>query len=317
MDALDFSGKRVLITGGAGFIAANLARRLLALGAEVFVTTRPSSDVWRLKGIRDELRFMVQDIDDREGLRDRLLSLAPQVIFHTAVQRDERNRHSLLHTNLLSAIELMRSVDSRVLKRFVMFGSSTEYGPLESPLRENALAKPDTFYGATKLAATNFALQAAAGEGFPAVVLRPFYVYGPYDASKRFIPKVIDAIRKGREIQLTPSGYTHDFVYIDDVVDICLRAALVDRAIGRIYNVGSSVQTSNETVVRELASILGMPADVQIGAYPLRKYDSKDRVADISLAEADLGWRPRHELRRGLEKTVEWVVSRHDEFDCG
>ena len=199
--------------------------------------------------------------------------------------------------NLLEALRSLESV------RLVHAGSSLEYGPRSTPMRETDPLAPITFRGAAKAAATLLVLQS----GVPATVVRPFSVYGPGEQPYRLVPSAVAAAQRGEPIRLTRPGIARDFVYVDDVVDALLRAAAVPEAIGEVVNAGTGTQTTNEELVARLEAVLGRQLDVRPGEHEARPWDTECWVADTAKAERLLGWTARYDLDAGLARMLDPV----------
>jgi nucleoside-diphosphate-sugar epimerase len=190
----------------------------------------------------------------------------------------------------------------------VRLGSSTEYAAASAPLAEDAALDPRGFFGATK-AAGSLLLQAAAAErGVRSAVLRAFQVYGPGDHPTRLVPVVLDAARTGATVPLPPRLSRRDWVWVGDVVDACVRAA-VDDALpaGTVLNIGTGIQTSTEELVATARRVTGRPIASAAGAHPGRDWDTADWVCDPRAARALLGWAPTVDLAEGLART--WAAS--------
>jgi nucleoside-diphosphate-sugar epimerase len=140
-------------------------------------------------------------------------------------------------------------------------------------------------------------------------VVRLFSVYGPWEARHRLVPQAIRAALTGEELPLTGPELRRDFVFVDDVVDACLRAASVDAALGEAINIGTGVETANEELVAEVERVIGKEVRTRIGAYSARETDSAHWRADISKAKRLLGWEPRYTLAAGLARTAAWMES--------
>ncbi len=172
--------------------------------------------------------------------------------------------------------------------------------------KETDLLVPSLFYGVTKAASTLLLQQFARKDLRPIVILRLFSVYGYWEAAHRLIPTAIMASINGSDLGLTKPGFRRDLVFIEDVVEACLRAAHKPGASGRIFNIGSGRQWTNEQVVQMVEAITRRPIRVHVGAYPPRPSDTARWVADIRRAREQLGWTPRHSLESGLRKTIRW-----------
>lgn len=307
MDTL--RGRRVLVTGAAGFIGANLVRDLARQGAEVHAVVRASTDLWRIADILPNLHLHRVDLIDREGLKSTVRRIPPEVIFHLTahgVSPLHKDSSEVLGTNVLGTVNLLEATAPLDYHRLVHFGSSLEYGPKNTRMSESDLLEPVTFFGATKAAATLICQQFARAHRRPVVVLRPFSVYGYWEAPTRLVPTAILAILRNQEISLTSPGYRRDLIFVEDVVEACLLAVQADNAACEIINIGTGQQWANEKVVEMVEAIGGRKARVRVGEYPPRPSDTHHWVADIRKAKRLLGWEPRHTLRSGLEKTVSW-----------
>jgi nucleoside-diphosphate-sugar epimerase len=307
------SGRRALVTGAAGFVGANLVRKLLQLGAEVHGIVRPASDLWRLEEVLSALHVIRLDLDDRDGVGRVLRELRPQLVFHLAARgvcHQDRDRVAILRTNVLGTYHLLEAAATTAPQVFVYTGGSSEYAATDAPMSESDLPSPVTFYGATKAAATLLALQFAREHQLPLVALRPFSVYGPWESETRLIARAIRHALDGGSMDLTAPGCRRDLVFVDDVVEACLLAADSRAALGQTINVGTGIEWTNEAVVELIQAIAGRSIDVRVGAFPTRAGDRNHWAADWSQAKRLLGWEPRHSLRLGLEKTIAWARTR-------
>jgi len=314
---MEFNGKRVLITGAAGFIGSNLTRQLLGRGATVHAVVRPSSSLWRLSDVASAIGLHCADLTDRGGIEKILDQVRPEIIFHLAVRGMRTYNEDpcdILRVNVFGTVNLLEAAKTRDHECLVHLGSSTEYGPKNSPMKESDCLEPATFYGATKAASTLFCLQAAAANRRPIVVLRPFNVYGPWDVGTRLIPVSVMAALQGGGMDVTPAGYRRDYVFVEDVCEACLMAADSKEAFGRVLNIGTGRQWSNEEVVETVQTLAGKRIAVRAGEYPLRPFDVKRWEADISEAKRLLGWEPRHTLEQGLKKTIAWFDINRDRY---
>jgi nucleoside-diphosphate-sugar epimerase len=316
----DFRGSRVLVTGAAGAIGANLVRALMSGGAEVHAIVRPATNLWRLADVLSRLHLYHADLIERSRVAEHVASIRPDYVFHLATERPARkqpDRERLLQGIVLGILNLLDAVAALDIRRVVCTGSSLEYGPKSAPIKETDTLEPTSLFGVAKASSTLLSLQVARERGYPLVVLRPFSVYGYWEAPSRLIPMAIRAALRGDEIMLTAPGYRHDFVFVEDVVEACLCALHAGEVNGRIINIASGQQTTNEEVVAIIGQIIGQSPRVKQGVYPAREWDTECWVADISQARDILGWEPRHMLPEGLAKTVEWFRTRIDHYGPG
>lgn len=304
-------GKRALVVGAAGFIAATLIRELLARGAEVHGIVRPAANLWRLADVAQNITLHQADLADAETL-DRVMGLVrPDHIYHLAVTRNASSREArvaVARVNVMGTLHLLEAAAHVGYERFVYAGSSLEYGPSNRPTRETDCPTPLSFFGATKAASTLLCQQAALAGGQPIAMLRLYSVYGSWEAPGRLIPTVMQAALGDRQVTLTEPGYSRDWIHVEDVVEALLRAAEADQAVGEIINIGTGQQWANEQVVEAIEAVAGCRLQVRRGAYPPRSTDTAFWVADIDKARRVLHWEPRFGLSAGIQKTFEWFT---------
>jgi len=303
-----FKGTKVVVSGASGFVGAHLVAALESTGAEVFALVREHSSLGRLNILSTHANRIVVDLLDYEAVGSVLADIQANHVFHTAVARDKDHWQATLDMNCAATLNLLQACLSPALKTFVHCGSSLEYGEIKAPFRESDGIRPNTFFGASKAAATLQLQQLALAQGLPVVVLRLFHVYGILDNERRLVPTVIRNFLSGKPVALTEPGYCHDFVYIDDVVKACLTAAAGDGLAGQVINIASGHPVTNEHVVALLGTIMGKHSEILSGAFAPREWDKANWHADISLAREKLGWQPDTNLEDGLEKCVAWQL---------
>jgi nucleoside-diphosphate-sugar epimerase len=265
--------------------------------------------MWRLQDVTSQVDIHRVDMSDRAGLSAAVRRAAPDIVFHLAADgaaRHDADPAQLFATNVLGTLHLLAAVEPLAYHRYVHIGGSSEYGPHQSPLRESDRLQPVTPYGASKAAATLATQQHARAHGRPIVILRPFSVYGPWEAPSRLIPTATVAALENRDLPLTGRGYRRDLVHVDDVVDACVIAARCDLPAGEIVNVGTGRQSSNEEVVGIIERVCGCAIQTRVGDYRPRLSDTTHWVADTSKAEQLLGWKASRSLEDGLRESVAW-----------
>ena len=311
----DLAGRRILVTGAGGFIGANLVRALLECRALVTGVVRPGSNPWRLTEVEDDLDLLPADAPVPGALDHAVTCAQPELAVHLALPaghpQTSSERLEQLETSVLGTARLLEALAAAGCSRLVHVGSSLEYGSRAEPMREDDPLAPVVPRGAVKAAATLVCLAWARALAIPAVVLRPFSVYGPWEGYDRLVPSALRAALDGTELSLTSPGIVHDFVYVGDVVDGIVRGlAAPPRADGQIDNIGSGVQTTNEELVAIVGRVVGRDVRTLPGTHPAGPHDSGSWVADVERGRELLGWVPSTQLEEGLRYTLAWLEER-------
>lgn len=301
--------KRVLVTGAAGFVGANLVHRLVSEGHKISAFVRPGSDTWRLKSIASEIDFREVDLSNADVVLDTVRDVKPEWIFHLAVHGAyswQDDREKIVATNILGTQHLLESCRQIGFDAFVNVGSSSEYGLVDHPPKECELPKPNSYYAFTKASASMFCKFLAEQENLPVRTMRLYSAYGPWEDSRRLIPTLIAYAKEGRLPPLVDPDVARDYVFIDDVVDALVLAA--ERPViqhGEIFNVGTGIQTTIRQIVQIVQNIFMLDAQPVWGSMPNRKWDTTCWVADNSKIIEELAWSPKVNLMDGLRYTAE------------
>jgi len=304
------SRKSVLITGGAGFIGANLVRKLALLNYDVNLLIRPSTDLWRLKKILPQFKIHTIDISDIKNLKKTVTQINPKIIIHLATYSQYRNQadfKQMVETNIKGTLNLLTASKDIDYDIFINTGSSSEYGIKNTPMKETDLLEPISFYAATKASTTVLCQVFAKEYQKPIVTLRPFSVYGPFEEKERFIPTIIKSVIENKTIKLTPGNQRRDFINVQDVVDIYVKTIEKGKSLaGQILNMGTGVEYTNDEVVKTLFKITGKKVKIEKGAFPKRLWDTSHWVADVSKTKKLLNWKPGFTLEEGLRNTFNY-----------
>ncbi|HWQ66605.1 MAG TPA: NAD-dependent epimerase/dehydratase family protein [Methanospirillum sp.] len=311
--------KRYLVTGGAGFIGSHLCRTLVAGGDHCIILD--SLESGRLSNIHDLLQTGgVEFIQDTILNESRIVSLCTGVdgIFHLAalvsVQRsidDPRLNHQI---NVDGVFNILEAAHVGRVPKVVLASSAALYGSSAPPHNESFPVDPLSPYAVGKYVSEIYSSVYSQLYGLEAVCLRFFNVYGPnQDPSSSYsgvITKFLDAVAHGDPCTIFGDGeQTRDFVYVQDVVQALIRS--MDKGIHGIFNVGTGVSSSINTLARDIIQIAGK--EVLIVYREAREGEVRHSCADISRIRSEMGFHPLYTLEEGLKATYQWWIKEHEE----
>lgn len=301
------AGRRVLVTGAAGFLGSHLVPRLIEEGAEVCVLDQPNARRWGLLERSDLAATVRSDVRTlADPLHDRVLGDV-DAIFHLAavgVTGEVTDVRQLVTANIDSTLAVLLAAQ-RLDSRLVYCGSCFEYGSGDR-WSEDSLPAPTTEYGAAKAAGWLLANAFARRTGLEVVSLRPFTMYGPMEPPGRLVPSVVRHALAGRAIDLTPGDQLRDFLFVDDAVDAFVAAATTDAAVGGTFNICTGTAVTVRDVVRRVLQCTGSRSEARFGALSYRPTELAVLSGDPTRAADVLGWRARVSLEDGLARTIAW-----------
>lgn len=303
--------RSIFITGAGGFIGANLTRKLIELNFDVHVIVQTKKIPWRLDDISKFIQIHIADLTDFSSLKRIFSKIQPKYIVHLAAYGSypfQKEIDKIIFVNIEGTKNLLEASKNINYECFINTGSSSEYGFKEKPMKEDDFCNPVSYYAVTKLAATQLCKVFSDINNKPIVTLRPFSVYGPFEEPTRFIPTIIKSLILKNKILLTSGCQRRDFIYVEDVVSAYLKALeLGSKTKGKILNIGTGIEYSNDDVVKQLFKAANAKTQVKKGAYPKRYWDSSHWKADISSTKLLLHWYPETNLTKGLSKTYSWL----------
>ena len=312
-----FAGKRVLITGGLGFIGSNLARRLVGLGAKVAVVDSLIPEYGgnrrNLAGIARRVTVHVADVRDWPRLPD--LVRGQDYLFNLAGQTSHMDSMTDPQTDLdingraqLAILEACRLHNPAI--RIVFASTRQIYGkPDYLPVDEKHPLRPVDVNGINKIAGESFHLLYSRVHGIAATALRLTNTIGPRmrikDARQTFVGVWVRRLLDGEPFEVWGGEQLRDFTYVDDAVEAFLLAAAQPAAVGEVFNLGGPPRVTLQELA-ELLVAVNRGGSFVVRAFPAdrKKIDIGDYYADDRLIRKKLGWRPRTDLRTALARTV-------------
>jgi nucleoside-diphosphate-sugar epimerase len=316
-DGKVFEGKKVLVTGGLGFIGSNLATRLVGFGAEVLLVDslipEYGGHLFNIQHVRDKVSVNISDVRDEHSMRylvqgeDFLFNLAGQTS-HLDSMTDPTTDLEINARAQLSILECCRKYNPSLK---IVFASTRQiYGkPEYLPVNESHPLRPVDVNGINKMAGECYHLLYHAVYGIRSCVLRLTNTYGPRmrvkDARQTFVGVWIRQLMENKPFEVWDGSQLRDFTYVDDVVDALLMAAGSDHVGGHVFNLGGDCVISLKDLADLLIEIHGGGEYVLRSFPPNRKQiDIGNYYADFSRIRDALNWRPTISLREGLTRTL-------------
>ncbi len=309
-----FGGRRILVTGGAGFVGSNVVARLAEAGARV--TVLDDLFTGQADALPASVELVVGSVTDDDLVR-RLVS-ASTLVFHMAARNiiaSTANPRDDFATNIGGTLNVLLAARESRVERVVYTSSTSVYGnPRSIPINEDDRLDLLTPYAVSKLAGEHYCIAFYESYATPVAAVRYSNIYGPGQRADNpycgVVAKFFASAMAGEPLRIHgDGGQTRDFTFVDDAVDATLLAAVTPRAEGEVFNVGSGIETS----INDLAAGIGVALGREIETESIDRRDIDNirrRVVNIEKARRMLRWSPQVTLARGLERTRDWIVAR-------
>ena len=313
--------KKLLITGGAGFIGSWFVKLAIKRGYDCVVVDALTyaGDLERLRDVEGFYRFYKIDIRDKEALEEVFKKEKPEVVVHFAaeshVDRSILDPSSFITTNIIGTYNLLELARAYGVERFVNISTDEVYGDLpldsEEVFTEDSPLKPSSPYSVSKASADMLGRAYFRTYGLPVITVRPSNNYGPWQYPEKFIPVCILKALKNEPIPIYGTGKNRrEWIFVEDCAEGVLKIT-EEGKIGEVYNLGSGEERENLEVAKSILRILGKEESLIRFVSDRPGHDLRYGMSSRKVKE-ELGFEPKTNFEEGLKATVEWYVQNMD-----
>ena len=322
IEMLNLKDKKILVTGGAGFIGSEVVSQLIKKNAMVTVLDNFSSGKKQyLPKNNKKLKIIKGDITDekivKRAVKDQesvihlaALPFIPDSFYYPA---------DFFNVNTTGSVNLLwKSIQSNSVDRFIHISTSEVYGSAQFvPMDENHPTAPHSTYAVSKLAGDRVAFTLHKENGFPVVIIRPFNSYGPKYTQPYIIPEIMNQLLNGtKELMLGNVDATRDFTYVSDTADAIISSLSSKKAIGEIINVGSGNEISIRDLALKISKIAKTKIKIRYDESRERPYDVNRLICNNKKAKTILDWTPKITMDQGLKKIFQWATANRITFEA-
>lgn len=299
MDYKRLNNKRILITGGSGYLATQLVRALREEGAVVSLMSRTSVD--------NESAY-IADITDAKAVRAVIEAVKPEIVYHLAANisrnRDFSIFDAMMQVNAYGTLNVLTALKDLEGVHFIFTSSSEVYGNNASPFTENQLPMPVSPYSLSKYTAEQIIQTYATLHGIPFTILRLFNFFGKNMSEDFFIPQMVNTLLRGKDFLMTKGEQLRDFLYVDDVTEALLLAAIQPDSRNELFNVCSGTATKLADLAADVNRFLNTKARVIPGALPYRENEVWEMIGSTDKISEKLGFKPKTSITEGIQLLV-------------
>ena len=294
--------KKILITGGTGFIGYHLAKKCLKLNWKV--TSLSSNRPKKVRKLK-KVKYLIADISSKKKLKNKI-KINFDYVVNLAGYVDHSRKLKTIKSHYNGCKNISSLFINSKIKKFIQIGSSIENGKINSPQIENNTPnrKILSAYGEAKLLSSNFLLDLNKKYNFPVTILRLYLIYGPYQDPNRVIPITILNSIFNKKFDCSDGKQSRDFLYIDDLVDGIIKILIKkDNLSGEIINLGSGKPTKIKKIIKNIVNLVGSGKPI-FGKVRFRKDEINKLYPNLNKAKKLINWAPKTDLNLGLKKTI-------------
>ena len=305
-----FKNKKILVTGGAGFIGSHVTKKLVNFNAKVSVVVKYNSiiDCPRLLNVWDKIKVIEADLRNIDSVLA-LKKLKFDYIFHFAAYNHVGDSfthvNESINSNLLSTVNLLDHGPS--CKKFIHIGSSEIYGLQKKiPFSVKETPSPMSPYALGKYSSELYARLKCRQNKMNLICLRPFNTFGPYQSEKAVIPEIIVKCLLGKTIKTTKGEQTREFNYIDNIVEGIMIACKKVKHLDYPINLGSNKPIKIKNLVRKIHKLTNSKSVLKIGAIKNRPNEIWRMQAENKFITKKIGWKSSLDFNEGLKRSIKW-----------
>jgi dTDP-glucose 4,6-dehydratase len=326
--AINWSSRKVLITGAGGFIGSHLTETLVKQGANVraFVRYNSRGDGGLLRlldpQVLSQIEVIAGDLRDEDAIRKAVFGC--QYVFHLgaliSIPYSYIHPSEVAATNVMGTLNILLACRDLGVERLVHTSTSEVYGTARiTPINESHPLQGQSPYSASKIGADKLVESFYCTYGLPVITVRPFNTFGPRQSARAVIPTIITQALVSDEIRLGNLDSTRDFTYISDTVNGFLCAGSSSEGVGDVFNLGTGQEIRIGDLVEKVLIILNRKIPVIVEKQRLRpeKSEVMQLISNNSKARETLHWSPQVTLDNGLLETAQWVQQHLEMFRIG
>ncbi|MEZ0323910.1 MAG: dTDP-glucose 4,6-dehydratase [Hydrogenothermaceae bacterium] len=312
--------KKLLVTGGAGFIGSWFVKSAVEKGYEVVVldALTYAGDLERLKKVKDNVSFHQTDITDINAVEEIFKKENPDIVVHFAaeshVDRSIIEPSIFIKTNVEGTFNLLETAKKYSVEKFINISTDEVYGELENledQFTEETCLKPNSPYSSSKASADMLGRAYYKTYNLPVITVRPSNNYGPWQYPEKFIPVIILKALQNEPIPVYGTGKNRrEWIFVKDCAEGVLTVMEKGR-IGEIYNLGSGEEKENIEVVKTILKILGKPENLISFVKDRPGHDLRYRMNSEKIKK-ELGFTPKTTFEEGIKQTIEFYIENMD-----